>query len=410
MVDLMRKPGETEEQFIWRIGRAYDSGEIDLSWSDIAKVINRQFRGDDEPQKDESAYRKAYQYARRFYEAGVFKDLTGEEYLSQIQESKRELQKEKVKLQTEKLEYNRWLREDARDELLAEKFADALSQAPAIDFPDPLPKRASSRRGVLVFGDEHYGTEFRILGLRGEIINEYSPEIFEDRMCDLLDQTISIVHKEGLDEINVYSIGDSVDGVLRVGQLMKLRYGIVEQTVLYANYIANWLNQLSKYVRVNFQMVFGNHSELRFFNQKKGSFKDENTGRYIREIIKARLDGNPNFTICTNPTGLIFDEVEGYNILGIHGEVKDMERALKDFATTYGTRIDILIGGHMHHLREETIGVDKEVINVPSIIGIDDYSISLNKTSRPGATFLIIESGNGVSQEYRIKLGQVTAI
>lgn len=405
MIELNRLPGESEEQFIWRLGRAYDSGEIDLNWTEIAEVINRQFREDVDEYRTESAYRKAYRAAKSFYEAGVFKELTGDKYIEQMQESKRELQKEKIKLQTEKLEYNRWLREDARDEMLVEKFAEAIANAPEIRFPSPLPRVGRGEiRGVLIFGDEHYGAEFKVYGLRGEIINEYSPEVFEDRMEDLLTQTINIVRKEGLDEINVYSIGDSVEGVLRVGQLMKLRFGVVEQTVRYANYISNWLNELSKYVRVNFQMVFGNHSELRFFNQKKGSFKDENTGMYIREMIKARLEGNPNFAMTENPTGLIFDNVEGYNLLGIHGEVKNMEAALKDFTNTFNVNIDILVGGHMHHMREETVGVDKDIINVPSIIGIDDYAMSLNKTSRPGATFLLIEKGNGVSVEYRIKL------
>jgi pyruvate formate lyase activating enzyme len=106
-------------------------------------------------------------------------------------------------------------------------------------------------------------------------------------------------------------------------------------------------------------MVFGNHSELRLLNQKKGAFSDENTGVFVREIIKSRLEGNPNFSMTVNPTGLIFDNVEGYNVLGIHGEVRNMPAALKDFSQTYNTPIDILIGGHMHHYKGETVGIDK---------------------------------------------------
>ena len=58
----------------------------------------------------------------------------------------------------------------------------------------------------------------------------------------------------------------------------------------------------------------------------------------------------------------------------------------------------------MHHYKAETVGVNREVINVPSIIGIDDYSMSLNKTSNPGATLLIIEKDAGIGVEYKIKL------
>lgn len=407
MIDLNRFPGENEEHFIWRIGRAYDAGEISLNWDEIGEIINRQFREDEHSYKDQSAYRKAYQSARRFYEAGVFNDLSPDIYVAQLQESKRELEKEKIKLRTEKLEYNRWLREDARDEMLADKFVEAIANAPEIKFPEFTISKSSDtdkRSAVLVFGDSHYGVEFRIYGLFGEILNEYSPEICEQRMNALLQEIIWLIKKENITELNVYEIGDSTDGLLRVGQLMKLRYGVVDQGINYANFIANWLNELSKYVKVKFQMVFGNHTELRLFNQKKGSFKDENTGKYIREIIRARLNGNPNFEMEVNPTGLIFDNVQGYNILGIHGEVKDMGQAIKDFATTYQTNIDILVGGHKHHLSEDTVGVDKETVTVPSIIGIDDYAISLNKTSRPGASFLIIEKNKGIVTEHRIKL------
>ena len=81
-----------------------------------------------------------------------------------------------------------------------------------------------------------------------------------------------------------------------------------------------------------------------------------------------------------------------------------MENAIKDFSNTYNTDIRILIGGHMHHYKAETVGVNREVINVPSIIGIDDYSVSLNKTSNPGATLLMIDKNDGVGIEYKIKL------
>lgn len=405
MIELRRLPGENEEQFIWRLGTAKDSGELNIDWEEVASIINREFRANEDEYRVSSAYRKPYQQAKRFYESGVFKSLTGDKYLEQIRESTRELRMEKIKIQTEKLELHRWEREDARDELLAEKFVAAMLQMPEIVFPEYHCNRVfGSRSGVLAFGDEHYGTEFQILGLRDEVINEYSPEIFEERMQRLLDKTIDVVKRENLTDLYVFSMGDFTDGVLRVGQLMKLRYGVIESTVKYANYITYWLNELSKHVTVHYQMVFGNHSELRFFNQKKGSFSDENTGIFVRELIKARLDGNPNFHMTVNPTGLIYDVIEGYHFLGIHGEVRNMENALKDFSITYNTPIDILIGGHLHHRKGEAVGIDKEVVNVPSIVGVDDYAISLNKTSRPGATFLVIEKGEGISIEYKIKL------
>ena len=281
---------------------------------------------------------------------------------------------------------------------------DAIKANNSLIVPQPIVVNKPSKSAIIAFGDEHYGTEFTIYGLHGEIINTYSPEIFEQRMWALFYKVLEIIKKEELTTLHVFALGDFTDGILRCSQLMKLRYGVVEGTVKYANFITNWLNELSKHVQVKYQMVYGNHSELRMLGQPKGTFKEENTGLFVREMINARLENNPNFEMIINPTGLIFDTIEGLNVLAIHGEVRNMESAMKDFSSTYNTDIRILIGGHMHHYKAETVGVNREVVNVPSIIGIDDYSMSLNKTSNPGATLLVVEKDAGISVEYKIKL------
>lgn len=402
---LKRLDGETENQALWRIGKAKANGLLgDVTWIEVAEFFNKEFREDETQYYDSSAYRKRYKnFSDAYEELFSQENFTNEEMMT-IEEHKRELEKAKIKLRTEKLEYNKWLREEARDELICEKICDEIRNNNSLISPEPIVVDRASRSAVLAFGDEHYATEFTIYGLYGEIINSYSPEIFEQRMWDLFYQVIDIIQKEELTTLYVFALGDFTDGILRCSQLMKLRYGVVEGTVKYANFIANWLNELSKYVKVKYQMVYGNHSELRMLGQPKGTFKEENTGMFVREMIKTYLEGNPNFEMIINPTGLIFDNIEGLNVLGIHGEVKNMENAIKDFSNTYNTNIQILLGGHMHHYKAETVGINKDVINVPSIIGIDDYSMSLNKTSNPGAVLFCIEENKGVTLEYKIKL------
>lgn len=405
MNEILKKlPTENDDQYVWKIGAAKADGRIEETWEEINPIINTQLGIDEDDWKDCSVYRKRYRDFLRAWENIFSKGQFSEEQMSEYENQKRELQKLKVQIQTEKLEYNKWLREYARDELIAEHICNAIKELRPLEIPSNNLINNNSKSAILAFGDEHYGTEFTIYGLHGEIINEYSPEIFEQRMWNLFYKVIDIINKEKIDVLNVFALGDFTDGILRCGQLMKLRYGVVEGTVRYANFISNWLNELSKYVKIRYQMAFGNHSELRMLGQPKGTFKNENTGLYVREIIQARLENNPNFEMIINPTGLIFDEIEGFNTLGIHGEVKNMEKAIKDFSNTYNTDIRILIGGHMHHYKAETVGVNREVFNVPSIIGIDDYSVSLNKTSNPGATLLMIDKYDCVGIEYKIKL------
>lgn len=397
--------GKTEYEALWAVGQAKDAGTLgELTWPEIAQEFNNVYREDETCYFDASAYRKKYRNYLDAYEQLFSKEQFTTEQENEYVDQKRELQKLKVQIQTEKLEYNKWLREEARDELICEKICNEIKRQNSLVAPEPLVIDKASRSAVLAFGDEHYAAEFTIYGLYGEIINSYSPEIFEQRMWDLFYQVVNIIQKEELTTLYVFALGDFTDGILRCSQLMKLRYGVVEGTVKYANFIANWLNELTKYVNVKYQMVYGNHSELRMLGQPKGTFKEENTGMFVREMIKTYLDKNPNFEMIVNPTGLIFDNIEGLNVLGIHGEVRNMENAIKDFSNTYNTNIQILLGGHMHHYKAETVGINKDVINVPSIIGIDDYSMSLNKTSNPGAVLFCIEENKGVTLEYKIKL------
>lgn len=373
-----------------------------IEWQDIAD-LRSDYYGEEEHR---DTVRKGAKLFYEYLQAGWIKNPESNSIVTASETSNkiRELQKERYKLQTEKLELNRWLRENARDELITEHICQEVKKIEPMVRPDPIYIEPSNRAGILLFGDEHFGTEFELKGLNDEIINSYSPEIFEDRMWNLLDRTISICNKEDFSKIHVFSMGDFEDGVLRVKQLMQLRYGIVEGTVRYADFISNWLNELSRYVAIDFQTTSGNHTELRMLSQPKGTFTNENMSLVVDSIVSTRLADNPNFTFTKNPTGYIYANILGYNFLGIHGEVKNMEDAIKDFSHTYRVQIDYLIAGHKHHARSETVGINQEVINVPSIIGIDDYSLSIHKSSNSGATFLVMEEGKGKTIEYAIKL------
>lgn len=396
------QPNETPKAY--RI-RLYKNKELyGLSNNEIGKLCNKAFGVD----WDESAHRKKTKnYLDGYNDAKAELGTVDQQLQNMIDENKRlkhEIAKELKKIQTEKLEHNKWLREEARDELIMEKICNAVAALSPLNIPKHIPVTHNTRTYALIYGDEHYGIEFEIKGLFGEILNAYSPEIFEERMWDLFNQTIKIVQKENIDILNVFSMGDFSDGCLRVSQLMKLRYGVVDGTIKYADFISNWLNELTKYVRVKYQMTNGNHTELRMIGQPKGTFTEDNMGKVVSEFIKIRLKDNPNFTYIENPTGYIYAQLSCHTILGIHGEVKNMEQSIKDFSKIYGVPIDYLLGGHFHHYRTEEVGVNSEVINVPSIIGIDPHSLSLNKTSNASGKLIVFEQKKGKVCEYTLKL------
>ena len=298
---LQKLPNENESQYIWRIGQAKDAGLIDSTWEELTPILNTQCGISEEDFRGSSAWRKRYRVMQQAWDDVFSKQKFADEHLDDLDVKKRELAKEKVKVQTEKLEYNRWLREEARDELICERICAAIRELPPLDIPEILPAHVAGRvhgdrEGCLLIADPHYGVDLKIKGLFGETINEYSPEIFESRMWDLLTQVVDICEKEGFTSLNVYDLGDEVDGILRVSQLFKLRYGVIESTVRYGRFITEWLNELSKHVYVRYQMVKdSNHCQLRMLGQPKNTFKDENMSYIIADKIMDRLDGNPYF-------------------------------------------------------------------------------------------------------------------
>lgn len=374
-----------------------------IEWQDIAD-LRSEYTGEVEHR---DTIRKGAKLFYEYYNAGWIRNpddatITPTKASSQI----RELQKERYKLQTEKLEVNRWLRENARDELIVEHICQAINDLKPLAIPEYIPPEQGHRKYLCCFGDCHYGIDFEIKDFAGDTINAYSPEIFETRMWDLYNQIIEIVNDRGIRELNLWDLGDNIQGILRLNsQLMKLRYGIIDSSILYADFISQWISELSNYVRIKFQMVLdSNHNQLRICNAPKNAFKEENMSKIILNFIKQRLKGNTNVDIIENPTGMNFTKLSNFTILAIHGEVKNISDSLRKYSIAYKCPIDYIIGAHCHHFTNTEIGRRSEAIQIRSIIGVDPYSLSLNATSDSGASLFVFEEGKGLVCEHKLIL------
>ena len=87
MYDTRRKESENECQYLWRLGQAKDSGQLDADWNEIAKLMNSEFGDPDKPYS-EAAWRKPYQMSKKFFEAGVFNKLDEDKYFKELLEKK----------------------------------------------------------------------------------------------------------------------------------------------------------------------------------------------------------------------------------------------------------------------------------------------------------------------------------
>ena len=134
-MDFQKKLNESEEQFLWRIGQAKDNGLTDLSWDEIADIVNRQFREDESEYRTAAAYRKPYQQAKRFYESGVF-NVGEDARVAEMQETLHEMRKEKQRLSDERTAINRMARSDGRFEENLEILAKMIRENGRTIFPE----------------------------------------------------------------------------------------------------------------------------------------------------------------------------------------------------------------------------------------------------------------------------------
>ncbi len=418
-----------------------------IEWQDITDFRNEYFKYPEH----RDTIRKGSKLLLEYIQAGW--DLGPSSSILNSNEDLLELKKERIKIQTEKLELNKWLRELSRDELIAEKIVDAIHGLHPVDIPDPIIPINMKKEYLLTLSDAHYGVEFCIKDLYGYIMNEYSPRIFENRMWDLFYQITEQIKTDHIKVLNIFDLGDDLDGLLRANsQLMQLKYGVIDSSILYANFLSEWLNELSHYVKIKFQMVKrsnhnqlrlvgqpknafpdedmsnanflsewlnelshyvkikfqmvkrSNHNQLRLVGQPKNAFPDEDMSKSMLVFIKERLKDNPNITIIENPTGLAYAQLGTYTILGGHFETKNLADELKNYSKTYGVPIDYIFSGHWHSSFSGDIGIDSEYISVRSLMGINPYSMQINKTAPAGASMFVFEQGKGITCEYRYKL------
>ena len=323
--------------------------------------------------------------------------------IAEIERAKEELIKERKKLQTINLEAQQYYRSTARSELLVEQIEEAISQLVPIEVKNITHKKPSEKVAVLTIADAHYDSNYQVDGLFGECVNKYDKETFKTRMWNLLGKIEA--DDFDFDKLKVISMGDCLEGLIRYTSLQKLKQPVVKSTIEFAEFMANWLVEVSERlgVPIDFAMVPGNHSVCRFLTQKP-EFPEENLEYIIYEFIRLRLKDHIN--ICIEPYGdVYFTSVFGQNLVFAHGEYRDLEDFMSYLENLYDITIDVCYGAHFHAESSKAVGVgfngSKRIVRVPSMCGTDPHAKSILKHNRAGAYFAIFsDDGEDLNKIY----------
>lgn len=381
--------------YVWRVNKALEDGLIELDeWSE--SILG-------ETPYSKETLRRCSLFFDKFItlvEKEGFGQSDKEDKVKILEAAKLELQKERKKIQTANIEYNENLRSEARLEMFNEQIREAIDKLPSIKFTKEFVRDLPQRKvGILAISDAHNGVEINMKTIYNEVVNVYSPEILKARLNKLINDIVddSMIYID-YDRLCVFDLGDAIQNYLRMSDIAKVKTGVVESTLQYAEMISQFLVELSERLQipVTYFCVGGNHDTCRFLTGKK-TFEEENLGRVIREFIYLRLKDNPN--IIVEPYNeFAFYSFDGLNILAIHGD--DSKNDIEEVAyweNYHDITIDILLMGHFHHFEQKSIGYssmgDKEIIKVPSLVGVDDFSKRNRKIAKAGAKFFLVEDG-----------------
>lgn len=391
-----RKKNESYLSFSKRVTRALSNKTI--SYKEWAKsLLNENIYGEENT-------RHCFVFFEKFLsilENDEINNIQDENKLQEILIAKKELEKERKKIQTINLEYNQYVRDISRFELFNEKIKEAIDNMPALIFSNTIQDKFNSKQtAVLCISDAHNGVEINMQTVFNEPINIYSPDILKKRLNKLADTVIKDYKNNfNYKKLIVFDLGDGIQNILRLSDIAKLKTGVIDSVLQYAEMISQFLNKIQNElnIQIEFSCLGGNHSELRLISTGR-NWESENLGKVIREFIALRLKDNQNIKVDPY-SDFSFKQIEGINILAIHGD--DSKKNINEISyweQYHNITIDILLMGHFHHQEQISLGYsptgDKEIIIVPSLIGIDEFSRKNRKLARAGAKFILFEDNN----------------
>ena len=395
-MDLKRLETENEEQYLWRIGNAKDKGLIDIGWDEIADLMNREFRADESEYRTEASYRKPYQQAKRFADAGVFFNLTEDAYMRELRFAKQDIRKEKQKLFDERVALNKTIREQSRIDSMYDMVKQAIDDYKPVRF-DYTPKECiiSDNDLIIHLTDLHCGVNIK------SPLNEFNSRILADRLLKFLAEIKDIQETYYSESAYVILGGDMIQGLIHTNARIESKENVVLQIMTISDLVSNFLYELSKMFRtVEVHTTAGNHS--RAVSSKEEAIHGENFDLLIPYVCKKDLKNVQNVVFVDNilDADIATFEVRGHMVYATHGDkdtVANVVYHMTQFARHAGLPLpDLCYLGHRHCNGLTTVDGVK-VVESGCMDGADTFAIEKRLLNSPEQTVTV------VTKEHRIK-------
>ena len=388
---------ENDEQFIWRICQAKDSGTIDLGWTEVADLLNKELKSDVSEYLNEAAYRKPYQQAKRFYESGVFNDLSEDEYLKELQDTKHEIRKEKQKLFDERTSLNKILREQGRIESMYDVVKRALDDYEPVQFRFeyvPHSWNESDNDLIIHLTDVHCGMNIT------SAMNTFNFDVLQERLKKYLKEILDIQKTYNSEKAYVILGGDMIHGLIHTNARIEAKENVVEQIMLVSDLVSNFVFELSKvFSFVEVYTTAGNHSRITM--NKEESSRGENFDLLIPYVCRKELANVGNVAFIDNELDCDIASfvVRGHMVYATHGDKdtpKNVVYHMTQFSRKAGLPLpDICYLGHRHTNGLTTVD-DVKVIESGCVDGMDSFAINGRYVGTPEQTVTVVTEASRI--------------
>lgn len=387
---------ESEFEFIWRLGSLKNSGELDLTWSEVADILNREFRPDEPYQ--ESAYRKQFQVANLFFESVFSKQIGGDSYIEQMREERQELYKVKTQVRDERNELNRKLREQARAGTLLDMVKDTMrAECKPFDYL-PSPVIVGDKDMIVQLTDLHTGLK------ADNFLNKFNEEVLERRIKKYLDEIFAIQEAQKCQRCYLVLGGDMINGLIHAVLRIESTMNTIEQVKYVSVLVGNFVRRLKTiFSEVYVYSTAGNHS--RMSPKKDDQLDGEELDALVPFYIDLMFSGDRSVVVHDNEmgNGIASLSPRGHLWYAVHGDKDTVDSVVGRLTLMTGVKPRGILIGHRH----ENAVVTRHGVKVCQsgcVGGTDTYAIDHRLSGIPEQLVIISSDRKPVECIFDVQL------
>lgn len=407
VIRIERLPNETPFEYHKRLvyGKLVDKTLSDVDYTELSEYVYGQSYASDVARRMLYGSRRTLDIIEAEREARASLS-SAEDILSDIEEKKKELQKERQKFYDQRREYNKLISAEGRLEHLYERLAesaDNLSETVGRLFDEERREGLSfnaDNSAVLVFSDWHYGMK------TDNIFNKYDTEICKERVANVVSKAEEKLRLHQCHDLYIVVLGDLSHGAVHVGARVASEELVCDQLMQVSEILAQAIERLSGNVANTYvYTTYGNH--MRTVQNKNDSIHRDNMERIVPWWLNQRFKNNENIVIVPSEDNeFIFLNVCGHNFCASHGDLDSVRSSPKLlsvlFRQKYGVDIEyVFLGDKHHHESFDELGITATICG--SLCGSDDYANTKRLYSLPSQFMVIVNAEDGVDAEYKIK-------